>query len=268
MAKSHDVKIARELADVCHGTQSQSPTRLLSSPLAECLIEDPATGLLRPRDYMQSLEARVAYLEGLLQQVRPDVAQDHLVGFEKGHIDLPPGASPRPPAASIIDGPGVNRQSATYDEAQARASADIEDPADQLSSDVALLCLSAAGKEPHYFGPSSAVSFSRIVSAAMKLPKKPGGSQFSLPAGDERGQTTWRSFPVCFPTPAVAMTLSKAYFDNLHPQYPFLHRPAFQIWQEACLQADASGNLSAAGDVALFFVWMVRVVDDIDLDGC
>ncbi|KAL2818637.1 hypothetical protein BJX63DRAFT_383600 [Aspergillus granulosus] len=49
----------------------------------DCLVEDPATGLHRPRDYLKSLESRVAYLESLLQQVRPDVALDHMAAV--GH---------------------------------------------------------------------------------------------------------------------------------------------------------------------------------------
>jgi hypothetical protein len=55
-----------------------APFAKSSLTLSDCLVEDPATGLYRPRDYLQSLEARVAYLEGLLQQVNPEVALDHL----------------------------------------------------------------------------------------------------------------------------------------------------------------------------------------------
>ncbi|KAK7414560.1 hypothetical protein QQX98_006587 [Neonectria punicea] len=221
---------------------------MLIIPLAECLVEDPATGLYRPRDYMQSLEARVAYLEGLLQKTRPDVALDHLV---ESDMDVP--ASQEPPAASIHDdGPGGT-------------SVEVEDPADQLSADVALLCLSAAGREPHYFGPSSAVSFSRIVSAAMKLPRMVGGSQNSVLMAENGAFSSAQLFPISFPSPALGSTLSQAYFNNLHPQYPFLHRPTFQFWEDSCIKADASGNLYAAGDVAVFFVWMVYAIASLAL---
>ncbi|KAK7425070.1 hypothetical protein QQZ08_008346 [Neonectria magnoliae] len=221
---------------------------MLIIPLAECLVEDPATGLYRPRDYMQSLEARVAYLEGLLQKTRPDVALDHLVEPNK---DVP--ASQEPPAASI------------HDDGQGSISIEVEDPADQLSADVALLCLSAAGREPHYFGPSSAVSFSRIVSAAMKLPRRVGGSQNSVLMAENGAFSSTQLFPISFPSPALASTLSQAYFNNLHPQYPFLHRPTFQFWEDSCMKADASGKLYAAGDVALFFVWMVYAIASLAL---
>ncbi|KAL6400206.1 transcription activator protein acu-15 [Ilyonectria robusta] len=219
----------------------------------ECLVEDPATGLYRPRDYMQSLEARVAYLEGLLQKTRPDVALDHLVESEQS------------PRGDIQQASASGLHNAPQDDAQGGPSIEVEDPADQLSADVALLCLSAAGKEPHYFGPSSAVSFSRIVSAAMKLPRKVGGSQNSVLMAENAAFSSARLFPISFPSPALGSTLSQAYFNNLHPQYPFLHRPTFEFWEDSCMKADASGNLYIAGDVALFFVWMVYAIASLAL---
>lgn len=213
---------------------------------------------------MQSLEARVAYLEGLLQQVRPDVAVDHLLGFE-GERFIPrlSGGDISCLANPIVSAsePNIHQQDAmgasVQEDAGGPASVDAEDPADQLSAEVALLCLNAAGREPHYFGPSSAVSFSRIVSAAMNLPKKVGSSQRSNAGVESIGWGSTRPPPIPFPMPALASTLSKAYFDNIHPQYPFLHRPTFQYWQELCLKADAGGGLAVVGDLPLFFCWMV-----------
>lgn len=214
---------------------------------------------------MQSLEARVAYLEGLLQQVRPDVAVDHLLGFEGERFipQLSGGDNLGNPLGSASE-PNISHQDTAgggvYEDAAAAPSVDAEDPADQLSAEVALLCLNAAGREPHYFGPSSAVSFSRIVSAAMNLPKKVGSSSRSQPGLENIGWGSTRPPPIPFPMPALASTLSKAYFNNIHPQYPFLHRPTFQYWEEHCLKADAGGSLEVAGDVPLFFCWMVRNV--------
>ena len=220
-------------------------------------MEDPATGLHRPRDYMQSLEARVAYLEGLLQQTRPDVAIDHLMGFRgEGPAaptlenDVTTNATPNVASGSCDMLPEAHG----LDDVPAPASVDAEDPADQLSAEVALLCINAAGGEPHYFGPSSAVSFSRIVSAAINLPRKVGRSTDGV---EQLGWRSTRPLPISFPIPALASTLSKAYFDNIHPQYPFLHRPNLQFWEDTCLKANASGALNAAGDVPLFFCWMV-----------
>lgn len=221
---------------------------------------------------MQSLEARVAYLEGLLREARPDVAIDHFAGYDGGgqassssNIDqnfsfsqtdtatpVMMTAPPREPSMGL----GNQRP-----EPQPAGSVDADDPADQLSADVALLCLGAAGREPHYFGPSSAVSFSRIVSATLNLPKKNGSSQHSVTSGPGgASQSSRPTAPIIFPTPTLGSALSQAYFENLHPQYPFLHRPTFHYWESVCMNANAAGQLSAAGDTALFFVWMVRLL--------
>jgi hypothetical protein len=120
-----------------------------------------------------------------------------------------------------------------------------------------LLCLSAAGREPHYFGPSCAVSFSRIVSATMGLPKRGGGSQHSGALAETQAPEVERTFSVSFPSQSLATTLSQAYFKNIHPQYPYLHRPTFLSWEEKCTRANTAGDMNAAGDLALFFVLMV-----------
>ncbi|GKT56666.1 fungal specific transcription factor [Colletotrichum tofieldiae] len=125
---------------------------------------------------MKSLEARVAYLEGLLQQARPEVALDHLGPNQSldTELDLPDTSPTQPiPIMNMTSAlPNLPDHSSFDDMELSRAlrvpSIDAEDHhVDLLSSEVALLCLSAAGREPHYFGPSSAVSFSRI-----KYPEK------------------------------------------------------------------------------------------------
>lgn len=237
----------------------------------DCLVEDPGTGLHRPRDYMKSLEARVAYLEGLLQQVRPEVALDHLGSNEGRDADsgpvppVPPGPTSPPmpvvqmpsvfpvvPETSSIDDMGFFR-------AHRAPSVEADDHhVDVLSSEVALLCLSAAGREPHYFGPSSAVSFSRIVSATMGLASRGGSSQHSRDGfGKGIGSEVPREVPLRLPSPKLRANLSEAYFNNIHPQYPFLHKPTFEIWEETCLKASLEGDLNSVGGVSLFFVLMV-----------
>lgn len=207
----------------------------------DCLVEDPATGLHRPRDYLRSLETRVAYLESLLQQTRPEVALDHL---EDGQRQL------------------------SQDQISPGRDADNEN-IDDLSTDVALLCLSAAGREPHYFGPSCAVSFSRIVSATMGLHRRGGTSQHSgsaaWPESDIQEPEVQRTVSASFPSRNLAATLSQAYFKNIHPQYPFLHKPTFQAWEEACTRANQSGNMETAGDLPLFFVLMVYAIGSLTL---
>ncbi|KAK2027526.1 hypothetical protein LX32DRAFT_721986 [Colletotrichum zoysiae] len=205
----------------------------------DCLVEDPGTGLHRPRDYMKSLEARVAYLEGLLQQVRPEVALDHL-------------------------GPNQSRNAnnmAPYhtDPTQPNSTNHV----DVLSSEVALLCLSAAGREPHYFGPSSAVSFSRIVSATMGLCRSEGSSQHG-PAGRGKryGTEVPREASLRLPSPALRTSLSEAYFNNIHPQYPFLHELTFRTWEENCLESSHEGHING---VSWFFALMVYAIGSLVL---
>lgn len=237
----------------------------------DCLVEDPGTGLHRPRDYMKSLEARVAYLEHLLQQVRPEVALDHFGSNKDRDSDsgpVPPGLpgpiSPSVPAVLMAPVfPAVPKHSFFHDMGFSRApgtpSVEVDDHnVDGLSSEVALLCLSAAGREPHYFGPSSAVSFSRIVSATMGLTAKGGSSQHSQDGyGKAFRSEVPRDVPLRLPSPKLRANLSEAYFNNIHPQYPFLHKPTFEIWQESCLKASLEGDLNRVGGVSLFFVLMV-----------
>ncbi|KAF1940938.1 hypothetical protein EJ02DRAFT_466970 [Clathrospora elynae] len=206
----------------------------------DCLVEDPATGLQRPRDYLQCLEARVAYLESLLQQTRPEEALDHW------------GAT-RVPDSSLDDF------------AHSREAHDGK--IDHLSADVALLCLSAAGREAHYFGPSCAVSFSRVVSATMGLPKRGATSQQAADAqgSEAQGPEVQRTVHASFPSRSLAATLSQAYFRNVHSQYPFLHKPSFQVWEEACTRANQAGHIIAAGQLPLFFVLMVYAIGSLAL---
>jgi hypothetical protein len=227
------------------------------------LVEDPATGLNRPRDYLKTLEARVAYLESLLQESRPDVALDHLNGTDESSEFLTSTVM-QDHRASAPHAQRGGIDFLAFDGASPTNNVD-EENIDDLSSEVALLCLSAAGREPHYFGPSCAVSFSRIVSATMGLPKRRGGSRDSM-TGHERHHPNGQP-PVStrFPSASLAAALSQAYFKNIHPQYPFLHQPTFRDWEETCLRAYGSGNLESAGDIPLFFVLMVYAIGSLAL---
>lgn len=228
---------------------------------------------------MQSLEARVAYLESLLQQVRPDVALDHLgsegeINSENDvsggtavspgypvHNDLP--LSPVLPPYTEVRIDRIDHQTQSFAPAATAATAAPSDAGcdqqvDILSSEVALLCLSAAGREPHYFGPSSAVSFSRIASATMGL-RPAGGSSVLSAAGDDNGADTRMPLDLMntFPAPATAARLGCAYWRNIHPQYPHLHRPTFETWERQCLLAYEERNLQRVQRLPLFFVLIV-----------
>ncbi|KAJ5273491.1 hypothetical protein N7478_008616 [Penicillium angulare] len=204
----------------------------------KCLVEDPATGLHRPRDYVKSLEARIAHLEGLVQKYQQEAPLDHQTS---------PSNDPR--GASVDDSSSVAVESTPN--------------LDLLSNEVALLCLSAAGREPQFFGPSSAVFFSRIASASIDLPLKQSDWNDSPRLGDNNeyhNRSQWSPIPpVELPSSTKAAMLSEAYFKSIHPQYPFLHRPTFRSMEKECLSANALGDISTADPASLFFVLMVRV---------
>ncbi|KAK1964004.1 hypothetical protein LY78DRAFT_640334 [Colletotrichum sublineola] len=230
-----------------------------------CLVEDPGTGLHRPRDYMKSLEARVAYLEGLLQQARPEVALDHFGPNLSRDSDnsVHPHIVPNQPTSTIPMPPAftdLSNTSSFYKLPVSSIDAE-ENHVDVLSSEVALLCLSAAGREPHYFGPSSAVSFSRIVSVTMGLTRREGNSQHGhVGCGKRPGTEVPREAPLRLPSPALRASLSEAYFNNIHPQYPFLHEPTFRTWEDNCLKASLEGHGSSDNGASWFFVLMVYAI--------
>ncbi|KAL5341016.1 fungal-specific transcription factor domain-containing protein [Aspergillus crustosus] len=234
----------------------------------DCLVEDPATGLHRPRDYLKSLETRVAYLESLLQQVRPDVALDHMatgLADESYALALSPTNGSNDIGASYE----VTTGAAGMDRVRRASSVHPDDhQVDVLSSEVALLCLSATGRDPHYFGASSAVSFSRIVSATMGLPATNSvgsGSQHSVISGTEAGPlpSARPDGALRLPSLSVAKKLTKAYFDNIHPQYPILHRPTFDTWEAEFRTRSQSGSLADVPNIPLFFVLMVYAIGSL-----
>jgi hypothetical protein len=226
--------------------------------------------LHRPRDYVQSLEARVAWLEGLLQEARPEVAIDHFAGL--GRPQLPKQADGAVSGAANVAPGAATTATATTSQPHrvsgGTPNSDIDDvrstephESDILSNEVALLCLGAAGREPQYFGPSSAVHFSRIVSSTLRLPRRGGSggatsSHYSNASDSATRHATARYQG--FPDTGMMAKLSEAYFSNIHPQYPFLHQPTFRAMEQECLEASLRNNLNAASESSLFFVLMVR----------
>ena len=135
---------------------------------------------------------------------------------------------------------------------------------DALSFDVALLSLNATGREPHYFGPSSALSFSRIASLTLGLPRRATDRttpQASARGGDEQIMSSDLNNAILrLPSETIGRTLSRAYFSHIHPQYPFLHQPTFQAWEGRFWTALQTGAPGDAGDAPLFFVPMVSKI--------
>lgn len=224
---------------------------------------------------MKSLEARVAYLEGLLQESRPEVATDHFGPTSENAL----GGADRPGYDTAVRGSAdvtaqaLQASSAVQEKSYPAPSGVRDEQPDVLSSEVALLCLSAAGREAHFFGPSSAVTFSRVVSAAMGLRKTKsavGSSNLSVVGTREKNNPRLESrnvqcVPVRLPPVETRTALSDAYFRNIHPQYPILHRPTFRRWESECTRAASDGTLDRVDDMSLFSTLMVYSIGSLVL---
>jgi hypothetical protein len=112
--------------------------------------------------------------------------------------------------------------------------------------------------EPQYLGPSSTFAFSHIVNSSLcrHLPEKAKQPPGLL--------TTTRQAPsasLCFlPDSELALALSNAYFENIHPQYPFIHEPTFRLWERRVnAQSQQVGALNDNA-VPLFFLNMVGLI--------
>ena len=199
-----------------------------------CLVEDPATRRQTPRNYLQSLEERIAMLESMLQHVQPDVANDHFsAASEPSH----------PSTTQVGDASSTFSTSADYIEEN--------EELDDLSSKVGLLALNAPGAEPHYFGSSSAFAFSRVINSSLRrlhakrvMPQVNG-------AHDPFAQ---EALPCLLPDPNIGNMFSRAYFEHIHTQYPFLHEDTFRAWEQNLM---SDSELSNVDPVAAFFVNIV-----------
>lgn len=209
---------------------------------------------------MKSLETRVAYLEGLLQESRPEVAVDHFPRFGDQEVSA--------------DDLARRREALTP--ANNNHAPDTEDRSQDLPSEVALLCINAAGREPQFFGASSAVSFSRIVSATMGMGSngRSAGGPSQQNARGSRPPTGGTPFdadriaqptPLRLPTIEMRSSLVEAYFKNIHPQYPLLHRPTFSKWESDCWRAASEGTLDLLPDMAVFSALMVYAIGSLVL---
>ncbi|KAH6988881.1 fungal-specific transcription factor domain-containing protein [Ilyonectria sp. MPI-CAGE-AT-0026] len=197
-------------------------TKFYRAPTANGLISDPSTKRHLPRNYLETLEERVEVLERLLQQQGEQQGEQQV--SERQQFSAPPdfnylsAAAPSPPTG---DG-------------------DENDGTTDLISKAGVLSLHASGAEPHYFGPSSMFSFSRVIHACV------------------RQATDASSLVPCrLPSYEVGVALSNAYFENVHLQYPFLHEPTFRQWEN---NAAGLGDVVASPTELLFVNMASRTV--------
>ncbi|CAH0020493.1 unnamed protein product [Clonostachys rhizophaga] len=188
-----------------------------------CLVEDPATKRQQPRNYLETLEERVRFLEDKLRE-------SDLEG---------PTASPS------------NEPSTFY----SRTGSEQHELSD-LSSMIGTLSLSAAGAEPHYLGSSSVFAFARFVEPSLRQVIS------SIPpdkASEGSSQPSMLN-PCPLPEYQTAVRLSNAYFQNIQPQCPFLHEPTFRIWESALKSPLDPFEVLEYKSVPIYFLFMVYAV--------
>ena len=99
------------------------------------------------------------------------------------------------------------------------SSTTIPDESDDLSSEIGLLCLKAAGTGPsQYLGSSSSFSFSRMIFSSLRRVRSQGPG---LTLGGIRDRNLFEmpsAVPALLPTRQIGKILANAYFDNIHPQ--------------------------------------------------
>lgn len=123
-----------------------------------------------------------------------------------------------------------------------------------LASKVGMLNLHyAAGAEPQYLGSSSTFAFSRIINSSLRE-----GASGNPPTtlGLSEGPMDLLS-PCPLPSYEAGIALSNAYFQNIHPQYPFLHVPTFRHWEMKLIGEPEATDAFSFDPISLFFVNMV-----------
>lgn len=211
-----------------------------------CLVEDPATKRQQPRNYLETLEQRVAELENQLQQERSKSQQDSSLFSE---VDFQEGGY----SQSVFGADWSSNSDRMGSADTTKVETDADDMND-IATKVGLLSV-AAGAEPHYLGSSSAITLCRIINSALvqALPKR--GRQNSARHSNDSHSA---SSPFMFPNSENCVRLSDAYFDQIHTQYPFLHEPTFRSWEASFLPSEMS-NMSDLGSFSSFALYMVSL---------
>lgn len=205
-------------------------------------MEDPATKRQQPRNYLETLEQRVSQLEN---QLRQEVSKHSHQDSTFSEVDFPDTSSQHLFSADWSSQSGkVGSTEPTGVETE-----DHQD-IDEIATRVGLLSV-AAGAEPRYLGPSSAMTLCRIINPSLlrAIPKS------SRPLRSDT-QSSSISSPFVLPDAENCFKLSNAYFDQIHTQYPFLHEPTFRACEAQCLPLDTT-NPSELGSYSLFSLYMV-----------
>ncbi|KAF4965630.1 hypothetical protein FSARC_6593 [Fusarium sarcochroum] len=219
----------------------------------DCITQDPSTKRQHPRGYLETLEQHNASLENHVAALEQKIIQLQ----SDAHPDLLNQATPPETAGSshlsnsnnaaafgdsnnnnddALDEPvaGVFSENGASSTSQSntREARDADD-----ETNLEMLYLRSAGADPHYFGASSAYSFTKIFSASLRAiqTQAPGLSMSGVADSFVASHPT--PSPVPLPGRPLTTMLTSAYFEQIHPQFPFLHRPTYMQWEEEVLEA-------------------------------
>ena len=195
------------------------------------MVEDPTTKRHQSRNYVETLEERVALLEEQLRRAR----SDDQASSKTPHTTQDPAHCRLAGSETSGEGDGTN----------------------ELSFKVGMLGLRANGDEPHYLGSSSAFAFSRIIHSSLRQSFPGAPSEVSNVLEEDISQSS----PCPLPDPELGISLSNAYFENIHPQYPFLHEPTFRLWEKKLIEPFTPIGPLEFDPIPLFFINMVRFLD-------
>ncbi|KAK5705941.1 hypothetical protein LTR17_021232 [Elasticomyces elasticus] len=206
-------------------------------------MEDPSTRRQLPPGYIETLEARIAMLEGLLRDSRPEVSLDHIRPDDSN-----------PSLGEFEAAPEVESDVTRmyFDTPTAPATASNADVPEMLER----LCMSSVVGSPAYFGLSSPLTFSRVLGTTFKALRfhGPGLTMSGIDIDNTVLGPIPRPTPAPLPVRFFGELLEGAYFDHIHPQYPFLHRPTFRSWQDQVFSTTDRGEIPRP--LHLFFVYM------------
>lgn len=224
-----------------------------------CVGYDPITKREIPRSYVYFLEARVAYLEGVLRE-RSIEFMDAVAFGEEVAVHAEEGESGLAHGGGILHGGEVlpeekDRLMLKQKENREDGNADVDRSRDDdkddnwkihnLVSNIGMVSVQGTS-DPRYLGSTSGISFARVVFAAVKssvsghasergpmrpserLPHSATGTGTSTMRDSFFGLQT-RSMMKCatFPQRDLAEKLVDLYFEHANPQMPILHRADF-----------------------------------------
>ena len=137
-------------------------------------------------------------------------------------------------------------------------------PEQNLSHQVGLVSLSA-GVDPKYIGSSSGYFFTQLLSSTNAAhDSRPTDSTGHLQGARQKERdiavAAFQNIPIGLPaTETLTNQLSEAYFDTIHVQYPFLHKPSHERLIREAFKSDAQDG------IATFQVTMVLSISALIL---